>query len=123
MRHAATTILALVSCAGLFGCATLTGGNVATEMIVANHTAQPITVSFGQNAYNTGSNPFGVRQTVTPDGTIRFSGKEGDELVVTAGDEPPMVLIFAKRCQVVKVSDEDGQVSVDLRRGYTDPSK
>ncbi len=118
-----STILALAGCLGLTACASITGDNVPTEMIVANHTARPITVSFAQSADNTGSNPIGVDQTVAPAGTIRFSGKEGDEVIVAAGDEPPLRLVFAKRCQVVKVSEQSSGVSYDISRGYTDPSK
>lgn len=122
MRRTATTILALGACLSLTACNTILGRNVQTEMIVANHTGGTITVSLAQSQENTVS-PIGVDESVPPDGTIRFSGKEGDEVIVRAGDEPPLRLVFAKRSQVVKVSEQAGQVSFDIKRGYTDPSK
>lgn len=118
-----TPILALAACLGLSACATITGDHVPTEMVIANHTGRPITVSFAQSTENTGSTPLSVGQTVAPAGTIRFSGKEGDQVLVTAGDQPPLALIFAKRSQVVKVSEQAGEVSYDIHRGYTDPNK
>lgn len=124
MRRTATTLLALTACLGLPACNTILGRHVQTEMLIANHTDREMTVAFDQSSENTGSNPFDVDQTVAPGQSIRFSGKEGDEVVLTAGDQPPVTLIFAKRSQTVKVSDDGtGHTSVDVYRGYTDPDK
>ena len=123
MRRTAMTILALAGSLSLVGCNTITGKPVRTEMIVANDTGHTITVSFDQSADNTGSTPIAVDQAVTPGSSIRYSGKQGDEVVVRAGDEPPLRLVFARRCQVVKVSEDAGEVRFDIRRGYTDTSR
>ena len=95
------TPLALLSCLGLSACATLTGGNPKTEMLVA----------------------IGVDQEVQPDTTIRYSGKAGDTVTVYAANEPPLTLVFARRSQVVKVSESSEGVAVDVKQGYTDPNR
>lgn len=123
MRRTATTILALASGLCLSGCATVFGGRVQTEMLIANHTGQPLTVAFDQTDDNTGAATTDVDLTVPADGTVRFSGKQGDTVVITAGDQPPLTLVFAKRSQTVKVSESGGQTSIDIYRGYTDPEK
>ncbi len=115
--------LALVSCLGLSACATLTGGNPRTEMVVANHTTDPIMVAYTQSRDNTASSAIGIEQKVLPDSTIRFSGKAGDTLLVRSGDEPPLTLVFARRSQVVKVSETSTGVTANVRQGYTDPNR
>ena len=122
MRRTATTILSLAAALSLGGCSTICGQHVQTEMLIANHTGGPITVALEQSGENTVS-PIGVEQIVAPDGTIRFSGKEGDAVVVTAGNQPPLTLVFAKRSQTVKVSESGGETSIDIYRGYTDPNR
>ena len=117
------TPLALLSCLSLSACATLTGGNPKTEMLVANHTGDPIMVSYTQHEDNGDPTVIAtVNQRVMPDGTIRYSGKAGDTVVVHAGDEPPLTLVFARRSQVVKVAESSGGVSVNVKQGYTDPN-
>lgn len=115
---AATTMLT-----SLAACATITGENVQTEMIVANHTASAITVSYAQNQENADPSTIGLEQLVLPDGTIRYSGKAGDTVVVQAGNEPPLTLVFARRSQVVKVSESSSGVAFNVTQGYTDPDR
>ena len=117
------TPLALLSCLGLSACATLTGGNPKTEMLVANHTSGPIMVNYLQNEENGGPAAIGMDQEVQPDTTIRYSGKAGDTVTVYAANEPPLTLVFARRSQVVKVSESSEGVAVDVKQGYTDPNR
>ncbi len=117
------TPLALVSCLGLTACATLTGNNPRTEMVIANHTTDPIMVAYTQSQDNAAPTTIGIEQKVLPDSTIRFSGKAGDTLVVRSGDEPPLTLVFARRSQVVKVSETSDGMTANVKQGYTDPNR
>lgn len=107
----------------LAACATLTGGNPKTEMIVANHTTDPITVAYAQANENAAPTTFGIEQSVLPDSSIRFTGKAGDTLLVRSGNEPPLTLVFARRSQVVKVSDTSAGIGFNVKQGYTDPDR
>ena len=122
MRRTATTILTLAAALSLGGCATIMGDPVQTEMLIANHPGAPVTVALQQASENA-ANPIAVEQTVAPDGSVRFSGKEGDAVVLTAGGQPALTLLFAKRSQTVTVSESRGQTSIDIYRGYRDPGK
>lgn len=117
------TPLALVSCLGLSACASLTGGNAKTEMVIANHTSGPIMVNYLQNEENGDPTTIGLDQEVQPDGTIRYSGRAGDTVTVYAENEPPLTLVFARRSQVVKVSESSEGVAVNVKQGYTDPHR
>ena len=117
------TPLAIFSCFGLAACASLTGGNAKTEMLIANHTSGPIMVNYVQHEDNGDPTTIGFDQQVQPDGTIRYSGRAGDKVTVYADSEPPLTLVFARRSQVVKVSESSGGVSIDVKQGYTDPNR
>lgn len=116
--------LALLACLGLPACSYVTGKDIQTEMIVANHTSSTITVSYAQHADNGQPTSMGILdQQVLPDGTIRYSGTEGDSVIVRAPNEPPLTLVFARRSQVVKVSESADGVSLNVKQGYTDPNR
>ena len=124
MRRTPTLALAL-SLAALSGCAnshgTLNEGE--TSLLVANLSDAPLTVTYTQSAQNTEGNTVTVQQQVLPDYSARFSGKRGDRLTVQAGSQPPMVLEYAKKSHVLSVTGAGGQVSYDLNRGFSDPTK
>ena len=117
------TILVLAFCVALIGCENMYASKPKSAMIIANHTDQPIIVAYTQSPDNTTATAYTVDQRVAPAASIRFGGQMGDELTITVGDEPPMLLPFARRNQVVKVSEDSGEVSYNIRKGYTDPTK
>ncbi len=123
MPRTLAVILVLAFCAGLTGCENMYSSKPKSAMVIANHTGQPITVAFAQSPDNTAATAYAVDQRVAPDATVRFGGRMGDELVITVDGEPPMLLPFARRNQVVKVTDNSGGVSYDITKGYTDPDK
>ncbi len=123
MPRTTAAILVLAACSTLVGCENMYSSKPKSAMIIANHTGQPISVAYTQNPDNTTSTAYAVDQLVAPDASIRFGGRMGDELVITVGDEPPMLLPFARRNQVVKVSESTDGVAYNIRKGYTDPSK
>lgn len=123
MPRTLAAILVLALCAGLTGCENMYSSKPKSAMLIANHTGQPITVAFAQSPDNTTATAYTVDQRVAADATVRFGGRMGDELVITVDGEPPMLLPFARRNQVVKVTDNSGGVSYDITKGYTDPSK
>jgi len=123
MRRILPTILVLACSAGLIGCENMYASKPKSAMIIANHTDQPIIVAYTQSPDNTAATAYAVEQRVVPTASIRFGGRMGDELTISVGDEPPMLLPFARRNQVVKVSEEAGEVSYDIRKGYTDPAQ
>ena len=108
---------------GLASCATITGENVQTELLVANHTPDSITVAFEQSPENGPRGNYAVEQQVLPTESIRFSGKQGDTLIVNAPGQPPMTLVFARRSQTIKIVDTIDGPTAQIRQGYTDPSR
>lgn len=115
----ALTLAALPGCTNTHG--TLNGGE--TSLLVANLTDQPITVTYLQSPANAEGATVTNEQVILPDYSARFSGKRGDRLSVQAGGEPPMTVEYARKSHVLSVTGGAGQISYDLRRGYSDPTK
>lgn len=107
------------------GCSTVLGHDVQTEMLLANHTAQPLTVTrlrLTEHAEPVGA-AHEVSYTLRPDETMRLTGLEGDEVVIDSPAEPATTLRFSKRSQTVKVRETSEGLSLDIRKGYTDPDR
>lgn len=121
MRRPVSSIAAVLGCLLLGGCACIYGrGPRETSLLVVNHTGQPISVSYSQEPGNTEANPIGLDQQVLPEHSVRFSGLEGDRLVIRAGSAPEMVLEYAKRSQAVRVTGEGDAVRYEVRKGFSE---
>jgi hypothetical protein len=121
--RACRVLLAALAPLAMLGCATITGENVQTELLVANHTPESVRVAFAQSPENHPTGAIALERTLRAGETVRFSGKEGDTLEVHVPGEPATTLVFAKRSQVIKVAPEGRGVVYRVRQGYTDPDR
>lgn len=119
-----TAILVLAAASALAGCSSgLHPRDRGVEtLLVVNNTDQPITVSFAQDPANAESTAVSLEQRVLPSYSVRLAGRRGDRVTVQAGDEPPMVVEYAKRSYVLSVTGEGGAVRFDLRKGFREGS-
>ncbi|HZW09213.1 MAG TPA: hypothetical protein VFF69_04855 [Phycisphaerales bacterium] len=121
MRRTETLCLA-VALATLAGCTSnlQPRGRGVTSLLVVNNTDRPIQVTYSQNPLNTQVTAVQVDQQVYPDDSVRFSGKKGDRITVTAGDETPLVVEYGRRSHVLNVSGAGPDVAFDLHRGFNE---
>jgi hypothetical protein len=95
-------------------------GRGVTSLLVVNNSDRPIQVTYSQSPLNTDATAMAVEQQVYPDYSVRFAGKKGDRITVTAGDEPPLVVEYGRRSHVLNVSGAGADVAFDLHRGFNE---